>query len=98
MASTRIQKQHFTASTQTPPFYTIHTTHNWESMEAWFPDMFHTTYTLDTNPAYEHIMDPITAQEFHYRIKCLKKNKAGWGRSVITADVLQQLDSGTVAQ
>ena len=97
MASTRIQKQHFTASTQTPFFYTNRTPHNWDNMEDWFQDMFHTTYAPDTNPAYEHIMDSITAQELHYRIKCLRKNKAR-GRSGITAGILQLLDSETVKQ
>ena len=47
-------------------------------MEEWFRDMFHTTYAPDTNPAYDHIMDPITAQELHYRIKCLCLAYAGF--------------------
>jgi hypothetical protein len=88
MASARIQAQHFTASTPTPAFDSNRTPHNWESMETWFRDMFYTTYTPDTNPAYDHVIEPITAAELHYRIKCLKKNKAG-GRSGITADILQ---------
>ena len=48
-------------------------------------------------PGYGHVMDPITASELHYRIKCLKKNKAG-GRSGITADILQMLDSDIIVQ
>ena len=97
MASARIQAQHFTASTPIPAFYSNRTLRNWEAMETWFREMFHTTCTPDANPAYGHVMDPITASELNYRIKCLKKNKAG-GRSGITADILQMLDSDIIAQ
>ena len=40
-------------------------------------------------------MDPVNLAELTHRIKHLRKGKAG-GRSQVTADLLQQLDTETV--
>jgi hypothetical protein len=42
-------------------------------------------------------MNEVGMKELMFRIKCLKKNKAG-GRSQVTADLLQLLDENTVRE
>ena len=45
VASERIQQMHFTASISAPAYYTTRTEDDWNKMEPWFREMFHTTHT-----------------------------------------------------
>ena len=97
VASERIQQMHFTASIPTPSYYDTRTEDDWNKMEPWFRELFHTTHTPKPQQRYEHIMNEVGMKELMFRIKRLKKNKAG-GRSRVTADLLQLLDEDTVRE
>ena len=97
VASERIQQMHFTASIPEPAYYSTRTEEDWDKMEPWFKEMFHTTRTPKPHQRYEHIMNAVGLKELLFRIKCLKKNKAG-GRSRVTADLIQLLDETTVSE
>jgi hypothetical protein len=66
-------------------------------MDPWFKikKMIHKTHTPAPNAIYAYIMDSVNVAEFTRSIKHLRKGKTG-GRSLVTADLLQQLDEDTV--
>ena len=97
IASNRVQQQHFSPSIPTPQYYKTRTQEDWDAMDPWFKKMFHTTHTPAPKAIYAHIMDPVNLVELTRRIKHLRKGKAG-GRSQVTADLLQQLDTETVKE
>ena len=71
VASERIQQMHFTASIPEPAYYSTRTEEEWDKMEPWFKEMFHTTRTPKPHQRYEHIMNAVGLKELLCRSSSL---------------------------